>query len=113
MTDLARVEAVTVDGIEIVRVAGEIDISNAALVRDAVGAAIPDLAEVVVDLSDTEYLDSAGIGMLFRLAQRLGYNRQELHLVIPSNAPIRAVIRLSGLDLVIPVRDRVSGGRGE
>jgi anti-anti-sigma factor len=113
MTDLARVEVVTVEGVEIVRVAGEIDISNAALVRDAVGAAIPDLAEVIVDLSDTEYLDSAGIGMLFRLAQRLGYNRQELQLVIPSTAPIAAVIRLSGLDQVASVRDGVAGVRGE
>jgi hypothetical protein len=43
--------------------------------------------------------------MLFRLAQRLNYNRQELQLVVPADAPIRAVIRLTKLDHVIPVRD--------
>jgi len=105
MTDLARVEANAVNGVEVVRVIGEIDLSNAAVVGDAIGAAIPDRREVVVDLSETQYLDSAGLAMLFRLAQRLNYNRQELQLVVPADAPIRAVIRLTKLDHVIPVRE--------
>jgi anti-anti-sigma factor len=107
MTDLARVETSTADGTPIVRVSGEIDLSNAARVRDAIGAAIPDLPVVVVDLTGTEYLDSAGIAMLFRLAGRLDYNRQKLELVVPTDAPIRAVIRLTNLDQVITVKDRV------
>jgi len=43
--------------------------------------------------------------MLFRLAQRLDYNRQELQLVVPADAPIRTVIRLTKLDQVVPVKD--------
>ncbi|HEX4688345.1 MAG TPA: STAS domain-containing protein [Nocardioides sp.] len=105
MTDLARVDTSTVNGIEMVRISGEIDLSNAARVREAIGAAIPDLPVVVLDLTDTAYLDSAGIAMLFRLAERLSYNRQELQLVVPSDAPIRAVISLTRLDRVISVKD--------
>jgi anti-sigma B factor antagonist len=101
MTDLARV---ALDSNQIVTVTGEIDLSNAARVRDAIGAAIPDLPEVCVDLSGTEYLDSAGIAMLFLLAERLSYNRQELQLVVPPDAPIRAMIRVTKLDQVIRVR---------
>src|SRR5580765_4470516 len=79
MSELARVEATTLNGTDIVRVVGEIDLSNASQVRDAIGAAVPDLAAaVIVDLSHTRYLDSAGIAMFFRLAERLTYNRQEL-----------------------------------
>jgi len=104
MTELARVES-AVNGTAVVRVIGEIDLSNAGQVRDALGAAIPDLPQVVVDLSGTEYLDSAGIAMLFRLAERLSYNRQELQLVVPADAPIRAVLRLTKLDQVVPVKD--------
>jgi anti-anti-sigma factor len=75
-------------------------------VRDAIGAAVSDIASaVVVDLSETAYLDSAAIAMIFRLAERLRYNRQELHLVVPPEAPIRAVIGLTKLDLVVTVRD--------
>jgi anti-anti-sigma factor len=107
MTDLARVESGAVNGSRIVHVSGEIDLSNAARVRDEIGAAVPDLPVVVVDLSGTVYLDSAGIAMFFRLAERLSYNRQELRLVVPADAPIRAVIRLTKLDHVIPVTDGV------
>jgi anti-anti-sigma factor len=109
MTDLARVEASTIAGTTIVHVRGEIDLSNAAQVRDAIGAAVPDAADVVVvDLSDTAYLDSAGIAMIFRLAERLQHSRQQLRLVVPPVAPIRAVIRLTKLDHVIPVQDTIT-----
>jgi anti-sigma B factor antagonist len=108
VTDLARVEASTVDGTPVVHVRGEVDLSNAALVRDAIGAAVPeDAVVVVVDLSDTAYLDSAGIAMIFRLAERLSVGRQELRLVVPPDAPIRAAIRLTNLDRVVPVQDRI------
>ena len=105
MTSLARVVRSIEHGTEVVRITGEIDLSNAAQVRDAIGAALPDLPVVVLDLTGTEYLDSAGIAMLFRLAERLSYNRQELQLVVPSDAPIRAVIRLTKLDQVISVKE--------
>ncbi|MFC5728866.1 MULTISPECIES: STAS domain-containing protein [Nocardioides] len=108
MTDLAHVDATTVDSTTIVRVRGEIDLSNAAEVRDAIGAAVPDATtSIVLDLSDTAYLDSAGIAMIFRLAERLGYNRQELRLVVPPDAPIRAVIRLTQMDRIIPTHHSV------
>ena len=105
MTSLARVVRSIEHGTEVVRITGEIDLSNAAQVSDAIGAALPDLPVVVLDLTGTEYLDSAGIAMLFRLAERLSYNRQELQLVVPSDAPIRAVIRLTKLDQVISVKE--------
>jgi anti-anti-sigma factor len=107
MTDLARVETSMIDGTPIVCIRGEIDLSNAADVRDAIGAAVPDAAVVVVDLSGTTYLDSAGIAMIFRLAERLSYSRQELRLVVPPDAPISAVIRLTKVDRVIPVQESV------
>jgi anti-sigma B factor antagonist len=107
MTELAQVEASTVNGSRVVRVRGEIDLSNAAQVRDAIGAVLDGEALVVVDLSDTAYLDSAGIAMIFRLAERLTYSRQELRVVIPPDAPIRAAVRLTKLDQVIRVLDSI------
>ena len=101
MTDLARVE---LDSNQVVTVTGEIDLSNVAGIRDAIGAVIPDLPVVCVDLSGTEYVNSAGIAMLFRLAERLSYNRQELQLVVPAEGPIRAMISLTRLDEVVRVK---------
>ena len=109
MIDLARVETSTIDGTPIMHIRGEVDMSNAAQVRDAIGAAVPDDAVVVVvDLSDTAYLDSAGVAMLFRLAERLNVGRQALRLVVPADSPVRAVLRLTRLDHVVPVQDTIA-----
>jgi len=68
------------DGIPVVTVAGEIDMSNADRFRDALGlaaaaaAATADGADggsFVVDLTGVEYLDSAGVHVLFAHAVRI------------------------------------------
>lgn len=87
-----------------VRVAGEIDLSNARDVLDAITSGVPeDVRSVVVDLGEVGYLDSAAISMLFRLAATLTRRRQELRLVVPDSSPVRAVLRLTSLDRVVPV----------
>ena len=61
------------DGIPVVTVAGEIDMSNADRFRDALGlaAAVADGGSFVVDLTGVEYLDSAGVHVLFAHAARI------------------------------------------
>ena len=61
------------DGIPVVTVAGEIDMSNAGRFRDALGlaAAAVDGGSFVVDLTGVEYLDSAGVHVLFAHAARI------------------------------------------
>lgn len=104
MTELARVEGRDHDGFRLVRISGEIDLSNVNLVMDAIAVAVPgDAARVVLDLTDTAYLDSSGIAMLFRLAERLGHRRQEVQLVVPADAPARAVLELTRVETVMPM----------
>lgn len=104
MTDLATVDAEHAPGECAVRVAGEIDLSNARDVLDLVTRLVPEeTRRVVVDLSGVDYLDSAAISMLFRLAETLTRRRQELRLVVPDASPVRAVVRLTQLDRVVPV----------
>ena len=108
MSVLAQVDAMDLDGARLVRVRGEIDLSNARDVMDAIDRAVPSHASlIVVDLSDTSYVDSSGIAMIFRLAERLHYSRQELRLVVPADAPIRKVLELTNVPQVIPVQEAV------
>jgi len=108
VSELARVDATDLDGARLVRVSGEIDLSNARDVMDAIGRAVHSEASLIVmDLSDTAYLDSSGIAMIFRLAERLRYSRQELRLVVPADAPIRKVLELTNVHQVIPVQDAI------
>lgn len=113
MTALARVDSSDHNGFRLVRISGEIDLSNVSLVMDAIAVAIPgDAARVVLDLGDTAYLDSSGIAMLFRLAERLGHRRQELQLVVPPDAPTRAVLELTRVETVIRIADTVDDLEG-
>jgi anti-anti-sigma factor len=101
---LAQVEAQDVEGVRLVAVTGEIDMSNAHDMLDRIGAQVPkDASHVVVDLSGMSFLDSSGVAMLFRLAERLHRSRQQLRLVVPHDAPIRAVIELTAVSRVIAV----------
>jgi anti-anti-sigma factor len=84
------------------------DLSNARQVMESIAGAVPsEAALVVVDLSDTSYLDSAGIAMIFRLAERLGHRRQELRLVVPADSPVRGVIELTNVPGVVPVEEAI------
>jgi anti-sigma B factor antagonist len=106
VTEPAVVEARTVEDVQVVSIRGEVDLSNATEVRDAIGqVASADVTVIVVDLSETGYLDSSGIAMLFRLAERLGHRRQELRLVVPPDSPLRAALELTNLPQTIPVQD--------
>ena len=90
MADLASVIVERHDDAQVVRLAGEVDISNAARLEEDISEAVSNhVIGLVLDLSDTEYLDSAGIRMLFDLAQRLEGRRQALGLVVPDDSLIR------------------------
>jgi anti-sigma B factor antagonist len=81
------------DGIPVVTVAGEIDMSNAGQFRDALGlaAAAVDGGSFVVDLTGVEYLDSAGVHALFAHASRIRL------IASPLLEPVLTISGLSGI----------------
>ena len=106
MTEYAVVDARTSKGVQVVRITGEVDLTNAIEVRDAISrVASADVTVIVVDMTETAYLDSSGIAMLFRLAERVGERRQELRVVVPSDSPVRAALELTDLPETIRVQN--------
>src|SRR5437588_12558812 len=104
MTQLGRIEAEDRPGLRLLRMVGDVDLSNAASLSSELQAAIAnDPPTVVIDLTETGYLDSMGVELLFRLAERLHGRRHRLHLVIPPGVPVRSVIELTGLSDLVPV----------
>ena len=90
MSDLATIECEQNGTTFVVRVAGEIDISNARELGGTIEHAVPkDVGVVVLDLGETRYLDSSGIALLLRLSDRLKGRRMQLRLVVPEVAPVR------------------------
>jgi anti-anti-sigma factor len=108
VSELAEIKSEQVGSVCLVRVRGEIDMSNAsalsARIENAMPAGTPTL---VLELSGTTYLDSRGVALLLRLGERLRGRRQELRLVVPPEAPIRAVLDFTGVPAVMRVNDRL------
>ena len=101
---LANLDVASHDGILIVSVAGEIDLSNADDIRDQVVEAIGTAHDrVALDLTGTTYLDSTGVRLLFDLATRMQARRRKLALVVTDRAIVRRVIVLTKLDEAVPV----------
>jgi anti-sigma B factor antagonist len=91
-------------GTVVARLAGEVDMTNAARVREQLLDAVPnDALALVVDLGDCRYLDSAAIEVIFDLSRRLQRRRQELRLVVPDSSPLGRVLVLTDVSSVAPV----------
>jgi anti-anti-sigma factor len=104
--------------VPVARAPVDIDASNAATVRHELIACMRhESFQLVVDLTVSRYLDSAGIDMLFRLNESLAQRRATLHLVIPPESDLRRLADIVGLTGAIPVHGDVTeaveaAGRG-
>jgi anti-anti-sigma factor len=106
MSELATVIVERRGELQVVRLAGEVDITNAARLEEDISDAVPnDAAGLVIDLSDTEYLDSAGIRMLFELGQRLRGRRQALAVVVPEESLVRHSLLVTELHQAVPMQE--------
>ena len=90
------------------RLKGEVDLSNVPSVRQQLLTGIPNTATaVVLDLSDTDYLDSSGIRLIFELAERMRTRGQRLELVVPDDSFIKRVLVLTEVEQVVPIATSV------
>jgi stage II sporulation protein AA (anti-sigma F factor antagonist) len=105
MNPLAQVKVEGEHGTAIVaRLVGEVDLSNVDEIRaDLVEMVDHDTETLILDLTDTKYLDSTGVRLLFELAERLQGRRQQLRLVVADGALVRRVVVLTQLDQRVPL----------
>jgi anti-anti-sigma factor len=77
----------------IARLVGEIDASNAPGFTTELKQAVPNSAiGLVLDLSDTTYLDSSGLHLIFDLSDALRRRQQRLQLVVPTDTFVADVL---------------------
>ncbi len=100
---IARVRSEVVGNVAVGVVEGEVDSSNVPEVGDQLRRLLTNRSmALVVDLSHTTYLDSAGINLLFELGDELRARQQQLRLVVAPGSPIARPIAITGLDKVVP-----------
>jgi anti-sigma B factor antagonist len=87
---------------------GEIDMSNAGELGDTIGRALTnDALALVLDLTGVEYLDSAGIHVIYELHERLRTRGQDIRVVIAPDALIGEALRLADVTRAVGVADSV------
>ncbi len=86
-------------GVPVVKLTGEIDISNAeAIGAQLAGLVGPDTRHLVVDMSGLEFMDSSGIAMILQAAARV----DSLAVRDPSMV-VRRIIEATGLGETLPI----------
>jgi anti-anti-sigma factor len=106
MNRLADVTFSTLLGVPVAHITGDVDASNAPRLQRIVLNHVENSdTSLVVDLTPTTYIDSAGIRFLYEISLRLGYRGQALRVSLPANSPVRRVLAITKLDTLIQVDD--------
>jgi anti-sigma B factor antagonist len=91
-----------VGGIPVVAAPEEIDITNAGVLRAALlQAAAQGNGTLVVDMSRTQFCDSAGLNVLVRAHKQAQAQGSEVLLVMSGGAVLR-IFAVTGIDRLIP-----------
>jgi len=97
-----EVRELSVGGVAVVELAGELDLTNAGEVERELVASVYD-DTLILDLNGVAFIDSAALHMLFRVARQIG-DPQRFAIVLEPMAPIARTLEIVGLDGVATFR---------
>ena len=101
------------DGRQVITVSGVIDLRMAETFYGELSEVLASTGnDVVIDLSQVEFLDSTGVTALMRSGKDLRSSNRELALVC-STGPVRRVLEVSGVDEVFRVVGSMDEGNLE
>jgi anti-anti-sigma factor len=96
------------DGVSVIAVRGELDLSTATDLEGPLEEAISSGdAAVLIDLAECEFIDSTGIALIVRAWQRLdqaadGEGKGRV-VICNDNEQVRRVLEITGIELSIPI----------
>ncbi len=103
--ELAAIRVREQDGILVIVISGEIDISNVERLADVIHAQPNAEDGLVVDLSEVSYLDSSAVSLLHDLAHRLRQRTQPMVVVSTSGSVPRRVLELTAFETNAPLTE--------
>jgi anti-sigma B factor antagonist len=102
--ELARLSLESHGEVELARVAGEVDASNVTDLSQRLLDAVSNRARaLVIDLSETSYIDSSGISLIFDAAARLRNRRQELRLVVTPRSFVGEILAAVSMERSVAI----------
>ena len=96
-----------VGGRVVVRLAGEIDLSNVDGLEAQIDSAIAHAQDVVIDLSAIDFIDSRGLRLLKRVSAAVAGRDGTLLVVAPAGSVARSVLDITGMSQELAVQDAV------
>lgn len=91
-----------------VKLEGSCDLATAPRLRQTLqGLVPPDVDDVVLDVSDLEFIDSTGLGVVLGAMRRLREGGGSLSIA-GAHGIVRRVLEITDLDKVIPLVDGAS-----
>lgn len=95
-------------GIWVVTVVGDVDVSNAAKLRDALDRVLANgESRLIVDLREVSFMDSTGLGILVGRLKVVRARRGSMRLVCAAPGMLR-VLSITGLDTVFPLHESLA-----
>ncbi len=109
MTTAVDVRVTEESGIPVASLEGEIDLANAADLRNQIFGMVSNAAPgLVLDLSGVTYLDSRGVQLILELAERLKMRHLKFRVALPEKSLIRRILLLTHVDAVVPLDANVA-----
>ena len=93
------------NGRTVVRLSGEIDLANVDDLEARIGGAIAGEADVVIDLTAVDFIDSRGLRLLKRVSASVAGRDGTLVIVAPGSSIARSVLDMTGMSDELAVRD--------
>lgn len=111
MSDDDQVTFSHVRGVAMVRLAGEIDLANAAAIGRAIVRNVTSAGAVLLDLTEVTFLDSAGVRLLDVLIGDLDDHGTPVRLVVDEDGAARRTLELCAFreDLMSTDLDQAAG----
>jgi anti-anti-sigma factor len=109
---VSRLRLERIDGVPVASLREDIDAANARALREELAGCVREADRLVLDLSCTRYVDSAGIDMLFRLNELLRQRRAALVLVIPQSSQLARLAQIVALDSAMAIHETVEQALG-
>ena len=99
------------DDTAVVTIAGELHLGTVAEWEGRVESAAAGAPAVVLDLTELDFIDSAGVHALFRMVAKADSHGSRLALVCPRERPARRLLETLSLDTVVPMHETVDAAR--
>jgi anti-sigma B factor antagonist len=95
-------------GVAVLRCRGRLNMATASRLTEAIGGCVDGSPRLVVDLTETAFVDSSGLGALISGLKRARQAGGDLRIARPTPA-VTAVFSLTNMDKVLRPRDSVEG----